>query len=676
MYAFKKLLCAAGLFATALLAGCGGGSDQGRAPILGLPAADLVSVTVTPAAATIAIGGTQQFSATATFTDGSSRDVTTTATWSSATPAVATVTGTTGLATGLTGGTSAIGATFNGKSAAATLTVTPAQLRSMAVTPVNPSIAIGAKQQLVAMGTYSDGTTRDITASAAFSSASPGVATVTANGGLALGVTAGSSVMTATSGTLNASTVLTVTPAVLVSIALSPLDPVIAIGATRQMTVTASYSDGTTADVSAQSAYTSATPAAATIAASGLVTGVAGGSSIVGATFNGKSASTTVTVSALTLTSIAVTPGSASIATGATQRFVATATYSNNSTADISATAAWTSSATSVATVLPGGVATAAGTGNATITATAAGKSGSGTLTVTAPLTLTSLAISPLNSSVTAGTSQPFSATGTYSNGSTAALTSSVTWTSSTTAVATINQSGVASALAAGNTTISATLGSQNASTTFTVTAATSTPPAASLNLGAAASFGVLAGTSITNNSGGTTLVTGDVGSFSQTTAPVVAPGFTNYQSGAILNNALAALQVAISDANGRTCDVSSASGIDLGGRTLPPGVYCYAGAITITGTFTMSGPGLYIFRSASTLDTSANSIVALTGGASASDVFWVPVGATTLGANSAFKGSVLAKSAAVTAGDNATVLNGRLLSGAAVTLRNNAITK
>jgi uncharacterized protein YjdB len=676
MYAFKKLLCAAGLFATALLAGCGGGSDQGRAPILGLPAADLVSVTVTPAAATIAIGGTQQFSATATFTDGSSRDVTTTATWSSATPAVATVTGTTGLATGLTGGTSAIGATFNGKSAAATLTVTPAQLRSMAVTPVNPSIAIGAKQQLVAMGTYSDGTTRDITASAAFSSASPGVATVTANGGLALGVTAGSSVMTATSGTLNASTVLTVTPAVLVSIALSPLDPVIAIGATRQMTVTASYSDGTTADVSAQSAYTSATPAAATIAASGLVTGVAGGSSIVGATFNGKSASTTVTVSALTLTSIAVTPGSASVAMGATQRFVATATYSNNSTADISATAAWTSSATSVATVLPGGVATAAGTGNATITATAAGKSGSGTLTVTAPLTLTSLAISPLNSSVTAGTSQPFSATGTYSNGSTAALTSSVTWTSSTTAVATINQSGVASALAAGNTTISATLGSQNASTTFTVTAATSTPPAASLNLGAAASFGVLAGTSITNNSGGTTLVTGDVGGFSQTTAPVVAPGFTNYQSGAILNNALAALQVAISDANGRTCDVSSASGIDLGGRTLPPGVYCYAGAITITGTFTMSGPGLYIFRSASTLDTSANSIVALTGGASASDVFWVPVGATTLGANSAFKGSVLAKSAAVTAGDNATVLNGRLLSGAAVTLRNNAITK
>ena len=133
---------------------------------------------------------------------------------------------------------------------------------------------------------------------------------------------------------------------------------------------------------------------------------------------------------------------------------------------------------------------------------------------------------------------------------------------------------------------------------------------------------------------------------------------------------------MAITDANSRTCDVNLASGIDLGGLTLPPGVYCYAGSINITGTFTMNGPGLYIFRTATTLDSAANAQVALTGGASAGSVFWVPVGATTLGANTVFKGSVLGQSAAITAGDNATLLNGRLLSGAAVTLRNNQITK
>jgi hypothetical protein len=52
-----------------------------------------------------------------------------------------------------------------------------------------------------------------------------------------------------------------------------------------------------------------------------------------------------------------------------------------------------------------------------------------------------------------------------------------------------------------------------------------------------------------------------------------------------------------------------------------------------------------------------------------------VPVGPSTLGANSAFKGSILARSAAITAGDMATLDKGRVLSQAAVTLRNNVIT-
>jgi hypothetical protein len=103
--------------------------------------------------------------------------------------------------------------------------------------------------------------------------------------------------------------------------------------------------------------------------------------------------------------------------------------------------------------------------------------------------------------------------------------------------------------------------------------------------------------------------------------------------------------------------------------------VYCYAGSINITGTFTMNGPGVYIFRTASTLDTTANSIVALTGGADASGVFWVPVAATTLGATSVFKGSIMGRSAAITLGDGANLQNGRVLTAAAATLRNNVIT-
>ena len=201
-------------------------------------------------------------------------------------------------------------------------------------------------------------------------------------------------------------------------------------------------------------------------------------------------------------------------------------------------------------------------------------------------------------------------------------------------------------------------------------------PPSAPVDLGRATNFAVLAGTSLTNNSGGTTLIGGDVGSPSQTTDPTQAAGFTNYKSGAPLDNALADLQVAITDANGRTCDVNFAGGIDLGGATLAPGVYCYAGSISLTGTLTLSGSGVYIFRTATTLNTTANSIVQLLNGATAANVTWVPVGPTTLGANSVFKGSILGKAAAITVGDNTTLLSGRVLSGAAVTLRNNQIAK
>src|SRR5262249_10843973 len=70
---------------------------------------------------------------------------------------------------------------------------------------------------------------------------------------------------------------------------------------------------------------------------------------------------------------------------------------------------------------------------------------------------------------LTVGGTQQFTATGTYSNGSTQNLTSQVTWASSNTAAATISSTGVATAAAAGSTTISATLGSVSGSTGLTV---------------------------------------------------------------------------------------------------------------------------------------------------------------------------------------------------------------
>ncbi len=584
----RTLFCSVGFLAAALVAGCGGG-DQGRSPILGLPAADIVSVAVTPATASVAKGATQAFVATASYTDGSSRDVTVGAAWVSATPAVATVNAGSGVATGVTVGTSVISAAFSGKTGTATLTVLPATLVSVALAPLNPSVNIGATQQFAVTGTFSDASKADLTANSTFQSATPANATINASTGLALGVSAGTSLITATSGGVSASTTLTVNPATLVSLSVAPQGPVLQIGATQQLAVMAAYSDGTSTDVTAASTFVAATPANAKVGATGIVTGVAPGTSVVTASFGTKNASTTATVNAATLVSIAVTPTPVTIGVAGLQQFNAVATYSDSTSRIITSSVSWTSGNLAIATVLPTGVATGVAPGTTTITATSGLNSGFATLTVTAVA-----------------------------------------------------------------------------------------PPPPLLNpvlLRTAANFGVLAGTSLTNNSGGLTFITGDVGSPSQTTDPVVAPGYTNYKSGKPLTDGLADLDKAITDANGRICDYSFANGEDLGGRTLTPGVYCFANSINITGTLKLSGNGVFIFRTASTLDSTANAIVALDG-ADAENVFWVPVGPTTLGANGAFVGSILARSAAITVGDMTTLLNGRVLSEAAVTLKNNKITK
>jgi hypothetical protein len=174
-----------------------------------------------------------------------------------------------------------------------------------------------------------------------------------------------------------------------------------------------------------------------------------------------------------TLTSIAVTPANPRIVAGGTQQFKATGTYSDGSTQDVTSQATWSSTTTTVATIGTGGLASAVSAGSTTISAKLAGVTGSTTLTVQTPPTLTSIAVTPATPTIVAGGTQQFAATGTYSDGSTQNVTTQATWSSRTTTVATISPSGLATALSAGSTTISATLTGVTGSTTFTV----QTPP-------------------------------------------------------------------------------------------------------------------------------------------------------------------------------------------------------
>jgi hypothetical protein len=166
-------------------------------------------------------------------------------------------------------------------------------------------------------------------------------------------------------------------------------------------------------------------------------------------------------------------------------------------------------------------------------------------------------------------------------------------------------------------------------------------------NLGTASSLTILSGT-YSNTVSGTTL-NGDLG---YTTGPAVTPtvnGHT-YVADGTYNQAGIDQGTALSALNVQPCTVTFPQGaIDLATDTThgtvgvyAPGVYCISGAATIGGggTITLSGNGTYIFRMTGALNTSANSIITLSNGATACDVWWTPGAATTLGANSKFQGT------------------------------------
>jgi hypothetical protein len=128
------------------------------------------------------------------------------------------------------------------------------------------------------------------------------------------------------------------------------------------------------------------------------------------------------------------------------------------------------------------------------------GAASQGVAVTVAPSTLTSIAVTPANPTITVGGSQQFTATGTYSDASTQNLTSQVTWASSNTAAALVSASGLATAEATGTTTISATLGTVSGSTGLTVasgalTITTTALPAGTVGVGYSATLTATGGT-------------------------------------------------------------------------------------------------------------------------------------------------------------------------------------
>lgn len=253
---------------------------------------EVVSIAVTPGSPSIGAGATQAFTATATMTDNTTKDLTTLATWTSGTPTSASIANT-GIAKGLAVGTSTITATFNGINGSTLLTVTEATLVSISLLPANATIPVGMKQNYFATGTFSDGSTEDLTETVAWSSGDPTHATISdaadSTKGEATAIAQGSAVITATYGAIMGSTTLTVSPAEVMLIRVTPIASSAVVGATRQYTATGEFTDGTFHDLTSVVAWASNNATVAPISTSGSTPGVALAVSPGRATISAKS---------------------------------------------------------------------------------------------------------------------------------------------------------------------------------------------------------------------------------------------------------------------------------------------------------------------------------------------------------------------------------------------------
>jgi len=294
-------------------------------------AAALASIVIAPATPIIPLGTTRQFTAAGSYTDGRIQDMTSTATWSSSSANIAMISndaGTAGLATGSALGTTNIKAVFGPVSNSTLLTVGNAALVSILITPISPSIALGFPQQFAATGSYSDGSTQNLTQSVNWTSSLSTIAAIDA-AGLASSTSIGSTSITATLGSLNASSLLTVSPPVPVSLLVTPINPTVFLGGQQQFAATLVYSNGSSQDVTSGVSWTSSNPAVATVGNGGLASATASGSATVEAVWGANLLVSSTTI-AVPVPTMSITPAAASAMSGGAQQFIATVTGSSN----------------------------------------------------------------------------------------------------------------------------------------------------------------------------------------------------------------------------------------------------------------------------------------------------------------------------------------------------------
>jgi hypothetical protein len=345
----------------------------------------LISISISPSNPVVALGNSKQVKATGTFSDGTEQDMTQTVAWNSSQSVIATITPS-GMIAGKQIGTTTIAAVSGSTTGSTNVTVEQAALVSIAVTPQNPTVAKGSTQQLTATGTFTDGSTQNMSNSVVWTASNPGVVTL-GSSGLATAQALGTSTISASSGVINGQDTLTVTPAALVSIVVTPSNPTVPKGGTQQLTATGIFSDGSTQNMSNSVVWTNVPRGVVTVSSNGFLTGQNEGTSTITASIGSTNGVVTAVVSAPVVVSIALGPTSSSIPLGfRQQQFSARGTFSDGSQQDLTDAVSWATTQPDVATIDSSGLVTTLKVGVTDVTAASGSAAGSATFVVTSPI--------------------------------------------------------------------------------------------------------------------------------------------------------------------------------------------------------------------------------------------------------------------------------------------------
>jgi len=450
------------------------------------PIGPVTSVTVAVDSSSLTVPHTAQ--ASATLRDSSGTIVGGSVTWSSSNTSVATVSNI-GVISAISAGTANITASSGNATGQAAISITApvTPIASVVVSLVSNSVNIGATTQATA--TALDANNNVLTGrTVSWSSSNTAVATVDPSRGIVTGVAAGTASISATSGGKTGATTVTVTTvqaAAVGSVTVALAMPSVNVAGTTQATATV-YDVNHNVIPNRAVTWSSANTAVAMVnSTTGVVTGVGAGTASIVATASGISGAAGITVGAPTVgkvatVSVSLVSPSINVNTS-TQATATTRDSSNNIITGVAVT--WKSSNTAIATVNAStGIVTGVAAGSATITAISSEKIGTASITImssgtTSPASVASVSVSLNTGSIVVGATAQATAT-TRDSANNVLTGRTIAWSSSNTAVATVNAStGAITGMAVGNATITATSGGKSGTATISVAAAPVSSP-------------------------------------------------------------------------------------------------------------------------------------------------------------------------------------------------------